>query len=232
MKLPHPPIDQVISFETPEGIDLDLDVAGPVVRALAWLVDQCYRLIGYVVLSIVLSVMGDLGQGAMLLAVFLVEWWYPVLFEVSTGTTPGKKQFGLMVCCDNGTPVSWSASILRNLLRVADFLPLFYGLGLAVMMCNKEFKRLGDLIGGTLVIYRTEATREPEIGDAESIVPPQPLKPAEQRAILDFVERSHSLSNARTEELADLLSGITGAKGQEGVKRVRGLANWMKKGAG
>lgn len=222
--------DERILLETPEGIELEFEVAGPVVRALAWLLDLAIRSVGYIAASFVLSALGAFGEGTLFVSIFLIEWLYPVAFEVTLGATPGKRAFGLVVCNDNGTPISWSGSILRNLLRVADFLPAFYGLGLVVMMWNKEFKRLGDMVGSTLVVYNQKTELEHEFEGVTSYPPPRSLKPLEQHAILDFAERSHWLSEARAQELANLLDSLTGERDERAVRRLYAYANWMKKG--
>ena len=68
----------------------------------------------------------------------------------------GKRSMGILVIQDTGEPVTPAASVIRNFLRIADFLPMLYATGLVTMMCNREFKRLGDLASGTLVVYRQE----------------------------------------------------------------------------
>jgi uncharacterized RDD family membrane protein YckC len=140
-------------FETPEGIDLGLRVAGPISRALAWIIDAFIRYSVLFALSTVLASLLSFGMGLFLILLFLLEWFYPVVFEVVRGATPGKKAMGLLVVHDNGTPVGWSASMIRNLLRSVDFLPFFYCAGLISILLNSRFKRLGDLAAGTLVVY-------------------------------------------------------------------------------
>jgi uncharacterized RDD family membrane protein YckC len=143
-------IDTYRAIETPEGVELRLRVAGPPARVLAWAIDVVIRLFGYAVVSIPLLFLGRAGIGLFFLVLFLGEWFYPVLFEVyAHGATPGKKLVGLAVVHDDGTPVGWSGALLRNLLRVADFLPVAYGFGLVTMLVHPEFKRLGDMAAGT-----------------------------------------------------------------------------------
>ncbi|MCF8045867.1 MAG: RDD family protein, partial [Desulfarculaceae bacterium] len=136
-------IDTATNHETPEGIVLRLKTAGPVPRAYAWLIDCMIRAGIYLVLVPVLSAFSRAGTAVMLICLFLLEWFYPVVFEVYSGTTPGKRSLGLCVVHDNGTPVDISSSLLRNLLRAADFFPVFYAAGLVFMMCNRNFIRLG-----------------------------------------------------------------------------------------
>ena len=115
------PLDSIERFETPEGIDLELRPAGPVVRILAWGMDLLIRLAVYMVLFMSLAALGRVGIGIWLLTSFLLEWFYPVYFEVRhRGATPGKRTVGLQVIHDDGTPVGLAASFIRNLVRFVD----------------------------------------------------------------------------------------------------------------
>ncbi|MHB1334243.1 MAG: RDD family protein, partial [Sulfuriferula sp.] len=75
-------LDTYRAIETPEGVELRLRVAGPVVRSLAWAIDLLIRGGIYIALSIVFSMFGKFGWGLLLVGLFLIEWFYPVLFEV------------------------------------------------------------------------------------------------------------------------------------------------------
>ena len=221
-------LDTYREIETPEGVELHLRAAGPVVRALAFTVDLMLRGIILMLLSIGLSVVGNFGMGLFLIIVFLLEWFYPVLFEVyRQGETPGKRMFGLRVLNDNGTPVGWGPSLVRNLLRAVDFLPSFYGFGLVSMLLNRDFKRLGDLAAGTIVVYQERHQRNIAIPELPAFAPPLGLNLAEQRAIITFAERSQRLTEVRSEELADILSPLTGVTGRPGIQRLSQMANWL-----
>ena len=95
-----------------------------------------------------------------------------------------------MVLNDDGSPVRWSAALTRNLLRAVDFLPFLYATGLAAMLVNRDFKRLGDLAAGTVVVYREGAHRAALIPAAAPLAPPAPLSLGEQRTLLDLAERA------------------------------------------
>lgn len=221
-------LDTYREVETPEGVELQLRAAGPVARALAFVIDLMLRGVILVLLSIGLSIVGNFGMGLFLIVVFMMEWFYPVLFEVyRQGETPGKRMMGLRVVNDNGTPVGWGPSLVRNLLRAIDFLPSFYGFGLAAMLFNRDFKRLGDLAAGTMVVYQDRSLRNVAIPDLPALAPPLSLNLAEQRALITFAERSQRLTDSRSEELADLLTPLTGVQGQPGIQRLYQMANWL-----
>lgn len=213
-------------IETPEGVELSLRIAGPVVRASAWIVDFLIRIAFYVIGGLVLPMLGNVGIGLLLILFFLTEWFYPVLFEVlRNGATPGKRMLGLQVLLDGGAPVNWSASLLRNLLRGVDFMPLAYGLGLLCMGMNRDFKRLGDLAAGTVVVYTDNLSETTRLPKAEPLPAPLPLTPEEQDAIVNFAARAESFSAERRGELASLLQPLTGQSGDAAVNHLYRIAN-------
>ena len=221
-------LDSYREIETPEGVELLLRPAGPAPRALAWLADIFIRAIVYLILGTFLSFFGRFGTGLILITIFLLEWFYPVLFEIYWhGETPGKRWLGLRVLNDNGTPVSWGPSLIRNLLRTVDFLPLFYGFGLASFFMNREFKRLGDLAAGTVVTYKDNLMHTTQVPQTSASTPPLALKLEEQRAIINFAERSQRLTDVRAAELADILAPVTGTRGFASIQRLYQMANWF-----
>jgi len=222
-------LDTIRTVETPEGMELELRVAGPAVRALAWLIDLLIRLVLFAALAGVLGLLGAAGVGLLLILYFLLEWGYPVLFEVYRGgVTPGKAALGLRVLQDDGSPVGWGASTVRNLLRAADFLPLLYGFGLIACCLTRDFKRLGDLAAGTVVVHRDPPSAPARAAaSVPPLPPPQPLTPAEQRALVELTERAQWLSPERREELAELAQPLTGASGGPGWQRLQQYAGWL-----
>jgi uncharacterized RDD family membrane protein YckC len=225
-------LDTYRPVETPEGVEIGLRVAGPVPRLFAAAIDLAVRLGVYFILMIPVSFLGDGGIGLLLVSMFLMEWFYPVLFEVRRGgATPGKRRLGLLVLHRDGTPVGWMASIVRNLLRFADFLPAAYGFGIASMLVDRDFRRLGDLAAGTVVVHREPDLVGHRVPTGPALRPPAPLDLDEQRAVLDYAERLGTWSEARAAELAGLAAPLTGVapgeRGIEGVKSLLGIANWL-----
>lgn len=223
-------IDTLGFYEIPEGVRLEFRLAGPVVRAGAWAIDMAIRIGLYLLLAMFLGFLGGVGMALILIALFLIEWFYPVIFEIRNGATPGKRSMGIQVIQDNGIPVTPAASVIRNFLRIADFLPFLYATGLIAMMCNREFKRLGDLAAGTLVVYRDEKPERvrPPLDKVEK--PPMELTEEDQLTLLAFSERAEGLSEGRREELAGLLSEVTHRQGEAGVTALYAYANWILKG--
>ncbi len=221
-------LDTFREVVTPEGVALQLPAAGPVPRALAWGIDLAIRLGILMLVAMVLGVLGAAGQGLYLIVMFLIFWGYPILFEALwNGQTPGKKAMGLRVVNGDGAPVGWLPAITRNLLRTVDMLPFGYTAGLITCLVDPHGRRLGDLVAGTLVLHEARE-RDHVAAPINAVFAPQLLlRPAEQAAVVAFGERAALLTPSRQEELAEIVEPLTGARGQGGVLRLFGMANWL-----
>ena len=223
-------LDTLRRVPTPEGFELTLRLAGPVPRALAYALDLAIRVALFAALAMSLSLFRGGGTGLMLITAFLLEWFYPVAFEVWwSGATPGKRAFGLAVLGDNGTPVSFGASVTRNLLRAIDFLPMLYAFGLVSMLVSRDFKRLGDLAAGTIVVYRDRPGTRAAIPAAPPLAPAVALSLEERRAILDFAERHATLSEERADEVAAHATPLL-RRGMAPARTLLGIANHQRGG--
>src|SRR5476649_1436993 len=226
--MPKNPLDTRYQIETPEGIDLPLRPAGLPPRVLAFAFDLGLRGLVMGILLVPLALLGNIGIGLGALLLFLVSWWYMVLFEVlNQGCSPGKQVMGLRVVQDDGTPVGWSASLLRNLLRFVDMLPFGYFLGAVSCLQHPTFKRLGDLAGGTLVVYREQPLPRPSLPQATPRSAPFILHLRSERAVLSFAERQGDLSAERTRELAALLATPLGVPASRAAAELNGIAHGL-----
>ncbi|MBA2752563.1 MAG: RDD family protein [Actinobacteria bacterium] len=163
-----------ISIATPEGIDLDLTLAGLGSRFMAALIDGLIQVAVFIALAVLAGFLssgaegidafdGGLGAGIalalILVAMFLIFFGYPIAFEVwASGRTPGKRWTGLRVVRVGGAPVSFLPSAVRNLVRLVDFLPTAYGIGIVALLANSRNQRLGDIAAGTIVVRERKAT--------------------------------------------------------------------------
>lgn len=223
-------LDTVYTAETPEGITLSLRPAGLVARGQAYLIDFAIRGCIFVALAIAVGVLGKAGVAILLLAYFGLEWFYPVVFELTrAAATPGKRIMGLRVVMDSGLPVTPAASLTRNLLRAADFMPALFGAGVVSMLWRRDSKRLGDLAGGTLVVFTDAVKLHGDVPPADPLAPARPLSVAEQASIMAWAGRATRLTPERFGELAALAEPVlaTGAPGSTATKRLLGVAQWL-----
>jgi uncharacterized RDD family membrane protein YckC len=158
------------SVLTPERVSLEYDIAGVGSRGAAAIVDTGIQLVALIVVLVALAAFSaisgllgelrgesDLVYGVIIavyaLAVFVITAGYFMLFEILwNGQTPGKRLVGIRVIRENGYPMRPVDAVIRNVVRIVDWLPLFYGVGVLVMLVNKRSKRLGDFAGGTIVV--------------------------------------------------------------------------------
>jgi len=152
---PLPDSDLVVA--TPERVSFDYQVAGLGTRAVAQVLD--ILIIGGILtavyfVALAIAVVGS--ATATLVAVigsFVVIFGYFWVSEsLWSGQTVGKKAFRLRAVGDRGEPLTFAQAGIRNIVRIVDFLPYAYGVGLIVLFVNGKGKRLGDLAAGTIVV--------------------------------------------------------------------------------
>lgn len=172
-------IDDRYIIDTPENIAFVYDIAGIGSRFLAGTIDMLLIvflevglaiMINLILSALDLDVASSILVGLLAVVSFLFLWGYYIIFDlVWNGQSPGKRMLGLRVVYEGGRPVSFLGSVIRNLIRIVDFLPFFYGIGVVVMFVDSRARRLGDLAAGTLVVKeRREVT-------LESLLPNQAL---------------------------------------------------------
>ncbi len=223
-------LDTVVAAETPEGITMELRPAGLPVRCYAYTLDVLIRTGILLVLMFLLRPLWQAGFGVWAIFAFALEWFYPVAFELARwGATPGKRAFGLKVVMDDGLPVTPAASVARNLLRAADFLPWLYGAGIVCMLTRGDFKRLGDVAAGTLVVYEPKRSPAVTLPEIEPHAPVRPLSPRDQAAIIALATRAPRLTRERVDELAQLAASVTDAAATDPqlTSRVLAVARWL-----
>lgn len=145
------------------------------------------------------------------LGLFLLVWGYHVAFEsLWNGQTPGKRLVGIRVIADDGAPVGAFAVVVRNLVRIIDFLPFPYALGVLVMLITPKGQRIGDLVAGTIVVKaRAERNFQSLRTRAAGATAPLTVRalPGEaQRIVREFALREASLSDAARSALAASLA--------------------------
>ncbi|PRP91705.1 RDD family protein [Enhygromyxa salina] len=218
-----PALDTTAQVETPEHIRFDYPLAGPTRRALAYLIDLLIRggvllVVGVVVMLVDTATgLDGMSIGALFVFYFVLDWFYYVLFEtIWSGRSPGKRALKLRVVGQDGHSLTVLDSVLRNLLRAADFLPFGYSVGLVVMARDPMFRRLGDMVAGTVVVVEDPG----RISERLHLHPPptpaeleaMPARPPVSRQELDAIElllrRRGTLAPLRELELAELLAPL------------------------
>jgi len=222
-------LDTICLVETPEGTDLHAELAGLVPRSLAYAVDFLLRASILFILSIVLLFAGKTGSGFLLIAFFVLEWGYPVFFEVlRDGQTIGKRAFKLKVVNEDLTSIRLGPSFIRNLLRTADAFPFFYVFGAISILTTSRFQRLGDLAAKTIVVYAEEATYDSSVLDkVVAVTPVQALNEDQQTAFINFALNKGHLSQARQSEIAEIIRPKVPSRYQDTAEYVRGVGKWL-----
>ena len=150
-----------IEIQTPEGLSLELTIAGLGSRFLATCVDHIVQGLLLLGLGIVIRAVGFdslAANGVIALGAFVLIFLYPVVFEVyAGGRTPGKRVNGLRVVRADGTPVRLLDSAIRNVVRIVDFMPFFYFVGMVAVFWSQRNQRLGDMAAGVVVAREPKA---------------------------------------------------------------------------
>jgi len=147
-------LDNRVSSATPEGVTLELVLAGLGSRFLARLLDTVIQLALVAALAIAVNASGSPGwlQAIAIVLTFLIVFAYDIILEtLNNGRTVGKLAAGIRVVGRNGEPVRFLASAVRNIARILDFLPLLYLIGTISIVTTPRGQRVGDLAAGTIV---------------------------------------------------------------------------------
>jgi uncharacterized RDD family membrane protein YckC len=144
-------------IDTPEQVELAYSVAGVGSRFVA----EVLALVVIGAAGAASPAVGAVAENAakwfmafVIFVNFAIVWGYFALFEAYWhGQTPGKRAMKLRVIKDSGRQITLFEALARNLLRVVDYLPSLYLVGVITMLCNRRNQRLGDLVAGTLVVH-------------------------------------------------------------------------------
>ena len=164
-------MERTVTVRTPESIAFSYELAGLGSRFLALAIDMLIQIAVLVVLAIVWTAAAErfaqmleslrvrshapeaVFISVALIVVFLILYGYFIAFEMWwNGQTPGKRAMGIRVVRDAGYPVDFSASVIRNLVRVVESILGFYVSSLVSMLLSRENKRIGDLAAATIVV--------------------------------------------------------------------------------
>ncbi len=215
---------------TPENIAFEYRLAGPFLRLGAFAIDRLIVLAFLAALALVMAfipVVQSLILPVLILSWFITMWFYGGLFETYwNGSTPGKSAMGIRVIGLEGRPINAMQAIVRNVLRYADVMPLvpaslFVGvqggslpvpigaIGLLAMMFTHNYRRLGDLVCGTMVVVEQREwapdvihVETPEVVEMASRPPDFRASRNLSRAVANYLERRRILTAERRSEIA------------------------------
>jgi len=212
-----------VTITTPEGVELSLTLAGVGSRFMSASVDAVIEafVLGALALLVFLTDGFGAGENAAAAIYFVVSflffWGYDVAFEVlASGRTPGKRWNGLQVVRSAGQPITFLPSATRNLLRLIDWLPGFYLVGIASIFASAKNQRLGDIVAGTVVVREQRPgvmsptgprpLREPAATSAWDV---SAITAEELAAVRSFLERRSEIDwNARNELAATIAARL------------------------
>lgn len=202
---------------TPEQVEIRLLPAGLGRRGLALMVDSLAAIavasaINFVLARLLPEAVG--GAVSLTLGFAVLSGWH-VLFELRQGgRTPGKQILGLRVVDAAGLPLLPAQSVVRNVARALDALPLFYGVGAAAAALDPWRRRIGDRLADTLVIRESRAAGDEVAAGRElafnSLEDPRILRrlrkrlsPGERDFVLALARRAPRLDPASRYDLME-----------------------------
>ena len=231
-------------FETPEQIDVSYVVAGLGSRGLAALIDAIIVTIA----SSIITIPGSIGVTVLirlivhglahrelsdnlipviiasmsLVGLALIGCYY-VFFEAFWhGQTPGKRWIGLRVIREGGYPLTFSASMIRNVVRLIDFLPFYYMIGVITMFIDRKSRRLGDLAAHTIVVKEQKSVKLDSLDASTRILPAQApdigetarpairnvrhLSAEDRRVLREYLHRRDKLSRESADRIGTKLA--------------------------
>lgn len=200
----------IYRVKTPENVTLEFELAGIGSRGVAVVLDTVFQYL--IIFLVVLLAFPAAGDGIFdmtnmkentayiviaLLLIFIVQFGYFLLFEFfMKGSTPGKKIVGLKVMMANGEPLTFTAALVRNLLRIGDMLPGIYGVGILSVFLNKRYMRVGDLAANTVVVKdKREKHDFPGIRETNAGRPDIHISPREEALLIEYGERIRDRKN-------------------------------------
>ena len=173
------------TIDTPENVTFGYEIAGIGSRFIGTLIDTVVVTIALLFLNLLLGTLLEVAATVgvtdifastdeeisfsvgiilalyVLLNFFLIFGYFIIFELIWNGQTVGKRVVKIRVVRVNGNPAGFLEIVVRNLVRMVDFLPVAYGVGLGVMFANQHARRLGDFAAGTLVIKEeTQVTLE------------------------------------------------------------------------
>ena len=210
--------EEVLIIETPERVPLHFALASIGNRFLACAIDHTIQIFALILIGIASATLASFSvieqtissapkwvYAVMIILLFLVFAGYFTFFEwIWSGQTPGKRWLKLRVIREDGRPITfWEASV-RNLLRPLDMSPAgSYSIGLIAVFASTRDQRIGDMVGGTVVVREREA----EAPEFAKVFATPVSDPALRRSFkpVDFTASLNSLTESEIEVVETFL---------------------------
>jgi uncharacterized RDD family membrane protein YckC len=210
--------EEILVIETPERVPLHFALASIGNRFLACAIDHAIQVLALALIGIASALLASFAfieqmiagapkwvYAVMIILLFLVFAGYFTFFEwIWSGQTPGKRWLKLRVIREDGRPITfWEASV-RNLLRPLDMFPLgSYSIGLIAVFASNRDQRIGDMVGGTVVVREREA----EAPEFAKVFATPVSDPAMRRSFkpVDFTANLNSLTDAEIQVVETFL---------------------------
>ncbi|WAE74531.1 RDD family protein [Streptomonospora nanhaiensis] len=159
----------VTPLVTGDAVVLDLRPAGFATRAAALAIDVIVQIIALIALGILTSWISTGIDAAATAAVslaglVLVLVGYPTVFEtVSRGRSLGKMALGLRVVGTDGSPERFRQALARGLASFVEIWMTTGTVALITSMVNRDGRRVGDFVAGTMVVEERGGSRRDEV---------------------------------------------------------------------
>ena len=168
--------EDILIIETPERVPLHFALASIGNRFLACAIDHAIQALALALIGVAFLIVANSSDlenafstapkwilAVMVVLLFLILTGYFAFFEwIWRGQTPGKRWLKLRVIREDGRPITFWESSVRNLLRTFDMMPApFYSIGLISVFSSTRDQRVGDMVAGTVVVREREAEAPP-----------------------------------------------------------------------
>lgn len=228
-------IKSEVRIMTPERVSVGLRLAGIGSRGIAQLIDLLVLLIFYAILGTGIAlwyrfhefgVASSYMIGFGILFSFLIFWGYFIGFEaLLSGKTIGKMVMKIRTVSDDGRPVSFFAATVRNLLRIVDYFPSGYLVGIVCMLVDSKERRLGDMAAGTIVVVDKTSWTLRFLDDTEPVMStvgsPHAIEPASTYSLRKS-DAELRITGELPQKWESLLPGLYGRlKGMSREQRIR-----------
>lgn len=240
-------LDDIVEISTPENVTFTFCLGGLGSRFVALLVDVLVQMVIVSGVGVALLIVGTglsiaveatapkavvasgiimgVALSLFILSFFLIQWGYFVFFEVRRGgQTPGKRLMRLRVVRDEGQPVRFFDSVIRNVTRIADLLPATYMIGVISILASKRNKRVGDMAAGTIVVRETQTPVPACAARGTS------LESEEAALVAEYLKRRGQMSAAGKLETARKLAVMAGAGEGEAEEALAGMIDTEETG--